>query len=268
MNRDLDTGIETFQQIVQDGHEIAFHTHPPFSIIDGGLTYYARPNMECTYYDTLNLHQWFGADQGRNMEFAPGVYQFNDPSDVWYGMFTWETTTESLFRICSFLGTPLRHTNGGQVPLLDLTDTYGCGINHPHCLNQTESLIQTGFDLISPEVMPFFNLDYSAGGILWSDTTTYYVSYFGPQANSQIYYPDIDHASIEKKQDVCQGMTFIPVQKQPQVNWEGAGVPDSDYYNAERENSYGGGGIRWTKARSTSLSQKSTSLISLQRWLC
>ena len=246
INQNKDTGIETFERLVSDNHEIAYHTHPPIAVIKEGKIYYARPNPACTYFDTLNIHRWSGAGADKEMKFEPGVFHFDDSTDVWYGQFIWERTAESLFRIAKYLGINVRHANGGQKPLLDVTNSYGYGINHPHCLQQTRSLMGLGLDLIAPECMPFFNMDYSSSGELWSDTSTWYVSYLDSEANCQIYYPDINNDHLEQESKVSQGLTFMPVQKKPQVNWEGSGVKDSDYYNAEREGSYGGGGVRWT----------------------
>jgi len=38
-NKAKDTGIETFQKIISDKHEIAYHTHPPSAIIDNKNAY-------------------------------------------------------------------------------------------------------------------------------------------------------------------------------------------------------------------------------------
>ena len=233
-NSPLDTRIETYQQIIADGHELAYHSHPPAAIVEGQAVYYARPNSDCSGFDTKNLHRWRGLGADWYMDFSPGVYEFDDPADPWYGQFIWERTSESLFRIADHLGVDIRHTNGGQKPLIDLTNKYGSGINHPHCLKQIRSLMQTGFDLIAPEIMVFFSMEYNPGGDLWSDSSTGYVSYFGSDANVQIYYPDINGGHIEKRADVCQGLTFMPVQEQSQGAWMGAGKQDSRYYDAKK----------------------------------
>ena len=246
INSDADTGIETFQQIISDNHEIAYHTHPPIAVMNAGNVFYARPNAECTYFDTFNIHRWSGLGADQAMQFEPGIYQFDDSSDDWYGQFIWERTTESLIHIAQYLGIPVRHINGGQKPLFDIMNSYGFGINHPHCIDQARSLMELGLDLMAPECMAFFREGYLSSGEIWSDTTTWYVSYFGSESNFQLYYPDIDNTSLERASYINQGLTFLPVQKKPQASWMSSGIMDSSYYNAEREGSYGGGGIRWT----------------------
>lgn len=129
---------------------------------------------------------------------------------------------------------------------MDILNSYDYGINHPHCIKQTRSFMELGFDLVAPECMAFFREGYLPSGEIWYDTTTWYMSYFGAEASSQLYYPDIENHHLEKVANVNQGLTFMPVQKKPQVNWESAGIKDSSYYDAEREGSYGSGGYRWT----------------------
>jgi hypothetical protein len=245
-NGPLDTGIETFQQIVANGHELAYHTHPPMAIVvDDSVPYYARPDSLCQWFDSLSAHRWRGYLADYYMDFSPGVYEFDDPADPWFGDFTWERTSENLFRIAVYFETDLRHANGGQRPLLDLTDQYGSGINHPHCLAQTRSLVDRGFDLIAPECMPFFNVDYCPEGTFWSDTSTYYVAYLGQETNAQVYCPNIDGAHLEEPAGTCQGLTFMPVQREPQAAWMSSGIPDTAYYDP-RPLGTGDGGKRWT----------------------
>jgi hypothetical protein len=246
VNGPSDTGIETFEQIVGDGHELAYHAHPPMAIVvDDSVPHYARPDSACLWFDTVHMHRWRGYLADYYMDFFPGVYEFDDPADDWFGHFTWERASENLFRIADYLGVDVRHANGGQRPLLDLTDQYGSGINHPHCIAQIGSLVDRGFDLIAPECMPFFNAEYSPEGTFWSDTSTYYVAYFGPETNGQVYYPDIDGVHLEHAAGTCQGLTFMPVQREPQAAWMSSGVPDTAYYDPEPLGT-GGGGRRWT----------------------
>ncbi|KPL12091.1 hypothetical protein AMJ85_02050 [candidate division BRC1 bacterium SM23_51] len=247
VNFPVDTGIETFQQIIADGHELAYHTHPPLAVTSGPIAYYTRPNASCTTFDMQTLHRWRGAGADQHMDFSPGVYEFDDPTDPWYGQFTWERTTENLFRIARHFGIVVRHTNGGQRPLLDLRNDYGSGINHPHCLRQIRSLTALGFDLIAPECLVFFSPEYTSQGAVWSDISTGYVSYLGSDANTQLYYPDINRGRIDEASPVPQGLTFMPVQRAPQAAWmSNTGVQDTRYYNAELLGGKGGGGVRWT----------------------
>lgn len=244
VNSPLDSGIETFEQIVADGHEVAYHTHPATAIRGGDVVHYARPNRACDAYSS-ERHRWSstGGKREERMDFFPGVHQFDDPADPWCGQFTWERTAESLFLIADYVGTPVRHTNGGQIPLLDITNEYGSGINHEHGIAQLRSLMDTGFDLISPEVMPFFRTDYAPEGIEWTDFPTAYGAYFGPDSNVQLYHPDIDGRHLENAAPTRQGLTFMPVQREGQLGW--IGTPDDRYYDPSTLGGTGHGGIQW-----------------------
>jgi hypothetical protein len=182
------------------------------------------------------------------MEFYPGVFEFDDPNDEWFGQFIWQRTPDRLFAIADYLGVSVRHTNGGQKPLLDVVNNHGVGINHPHCLAQTHTLMERGFDLIAPELMPFFHDGYLPDGESWSDTSTFHVSYFGSDANVQAYYPNISGQLLEEASPSCQGLTFMPVQTRPQGAWMTAGIPDSAYYDPAALSGTGGGGKRWTSS--------------------
>jgi hypothetical protein len=245
VNRPRDTGIETFGQLVGDGHEIAYHTHPPNSIKDGQTAYYVRPNSACTGYDMDNLHRWAGLGAGHSLDFEPGVYQFDDPADPWYGQFIWERTSETLFALADYLGVTVRHTNGGQKPLLDLTNEYGYGISHPHCIQQLRSLMASGFDLIAPESMAPFSPQYTAQATPWRDPSTGHAAYFGPQHNVQVYYPDIDSARIDRAAALRQGLTLMPVPMQGSMGWIGA--KDARYYDPGPKGGTAYGGIHWHK---------------------
>ena len=245
-NRSAHTGIETFQRIVADGHELAYHSHPPTAIVEQPMVYYAQPDSLCGRYDTAHRHRWAGLTAGYHGGFYPGVYEFDDPADPWYGQFTWERTAESLFRIAGYLGVTVRHTNGGQIPLLDLTGKYGSGINHAHCLRQTRSIMARGFDLVSPEAVAYFAPEYTAHGPRWRDPSTSYVSYFGRAANVQLYYPDIDSGRLHRSASCNQGLTFLPVQVAGQAAWGTTGERDPRYYDAnDKQGATGGGGRRW-----------------------
>jgi hypothetical protein len=237
-----DTGIETLEQVVADGHEVAYHTHPPMALREGPLAYYVRPNTTCEDY-ALERHGWSGAGADRHLDFFPGVYQFDDPDDPWYGQFTWERTTESLLLLAEYLGISVRHVNGGQRPLLDVTDQFGQGINHGHCIEQIRSLMDLGFDLLAPECMAFFRTGHAPEGTEWTDFSTAYTAYFGPDSNTQMYYPDIDAGHLERAAITRQGLTFMPVQRAGQLGW--IGVPDDDYYDPGPLGGTGYGGIRW-----------------------
>ncbi len=245
-NSSADTGIETFEQLLAGGHELAYHTHPPMAIVEGGRVYYARPNTTCDDF-AAERHRWSGLGADANYDFLPGVYQFDDSTDPWYGQFTWERTSESLFLIADFLGTAVRHPNGGQRPLLDIMNVYGEGINHPYGIQQLRSLMGRGFGLVASDVMAFFRPEYAATGRSWSDPSTGHVSYFGREANVQIYYPDIDGAHLENAATTSQGLTFMPVQTAPQAAWMSGGARDDDYYNAQLLGGTGGGGVQWTE---------------------
>jgi hypothetical protein len=242
INTSGDTGIETYEQIVGDGHELAYHTHPPHSVKDGQLVYYARPNDACTDYGAT--HRWSGLGADCNVAFRPGVYQFDDPDNPWYGQFTWERTSETLFLIADYLGVTVRHTNGGQRPLLDVMDRYGSGINHEHALQQIRSLMDTGFDLISPDTLAYFNPEYLPTGTFWNDPSTGYAAYLRPEASLQVYYPDIDGRRIERAVETSQELTFMPVQMAGQAGW-GKGDPDTRYYDPAPLGGTGSGGLRW-----------------------
>jgi hypothetical protein len=244
VNSPRDTGIETYQQIVADGHELAYHTHPPYAVKEGSTAYYARPDETCEGYDTANLRRYSGASAGYFVAFRPGVFQFDDPGDPWYGQFTWERTSETLLLIADHLGVSVRHANGGQKPLLDVMDRYGSGINHEHSLQQLRSLVDTGFDLIAPETLAFYGSDYGPNGPFWGDLATGHVTYLGRQANRQVYFPDMDGRHIENEAPASQGLTFVPVQKMGQAGWTW-GDPDPRYYDPGVLGGTGGGGVRW-----------------------
>jgi hypothetical protein len=70
------------------------------------------------------------------------------------------------------------------------------------------------------------------------------VSYFGPEANIQVYYPDIDGRHIERAVNASQGLTFMPVHWAGQAGW-GKGIPDNSYYDPQPLGGTGGGGVRW-----------------------
>jgi hypothetical protein len=241
VNSALDTGIETYQHVLASGHEIAYHSHPAVALAHGGEFYYARPNATCDDFSP-ERHRWSGTSAEESLNFYPGVYQFDDPADPWYAEFTWERTGESLYLIADYLAATVRHTNGGQRPLLDITNKYGSGINHEENLAQVLSLMEVGFDLLSPEVMPFFHTDYAPEGPEWTDFSTAYVAYFGPENNIQLYYPDIDGGHLDRSANNNQGLTFMPVQRAGQLGW--IGTPDDDYYDP-RPLGTGYGGIRW-----------------------
>jgi hypothetical protein len=171
------------------------------------------------------------------------VYHFDDPADPWYGQLVWERTSESLFLLADYLGATVRHTNGGQVPSLDISNEYGRGINHEECIAQLRSLVELGFDLISPEVMVFFHTDHAATGSEWTDLDTFYAAYFGPENNTQIYYPDIEGRHLERAASAHQGLTFMPVQRVGQLGWKG--TQDAGYYDPKPLGGTGYGGIRW-----------------------
>ena len=242
VNSSRDTGIETYEQIVGDGHELAYHTHPPHSVMDGQVVSYARPDDACAGYG--ETHRWGGLGADQRVAFQPGVYQFDDPADPWYGQFTWERTSETLFWIADSLGVTVRHANGGQRPLLDVMGRYGRGINHEHSLRQLRSLMAIGFDLISPDVLAYFNPEYEPTGTFWSDLSMGYAAYLGPEANSQVYYPDIDGRQIERAVGTSQGLTFMPAQMAGQAGW-GKGNPDPRYYDPAPLGGTGSGGLRW-----------------------
>jgi len=244
INSPEDTGIETYKQIVDDRHELAYHTHPPNSIIDPEeqTVSYARPNATCTDYG--GPHSWFGWGADKNIAFQPGVYLFDDPEDPWYDQFTWERTSQTLFWIADYLGVTVRHANGGQRPLFDVMNQCGSGINHEHSLDQLRSLMHAGFDLISPECLAYFNPEYEPEGSFWIDPSTGYVTYLGPEANIQVYYPDINGQQIERAVETSQGLTFMPVHIAGQAGW-GKGIQDSRYYDPAPLGGTGGGGVRW-----------------------
>jgi hypothetical protein len=239
-----DTGIETFQRIVADGHELAYHTHPANALRIEQASYYTRPDSDCERFDNRNAHRWKGAGTDYRLEFQPGQYQFDDPDDPWFGQFTWERTSESLFKIADYLGVSVRHANGGQKPMLDVMNRLGQGINHDHSLRQIYSMMNTGFDLISPEVIYQFNAAYDEAGDFWRDPSTGYVSYLGSGTNVQIYYPNVNGGFIERPAMTDQGLTFMPVHIQGQVAWT-RGDRDARYYDPEPLGGTGGGGIRW-----------------------
>lgn len=245
MDSPADSALETYQQILADGHELAYHTHPPMAIVEGGAGYYARPNATCDDYG--ERHRWRGLGADARYEFYPGVYQFDDPDDSWYGQFTWERTTESLLLIAEHLGATLRHANGGQRPMPDVTNQFGSGINHPHSLQQMRCLMGLGFDLLAPEVLLYFSPGYAASGPFWADASTGYVAYLGAEANAQIYYPDIEGGHLENAVSNSQGITFVPVQRAPQAAWMSQGELDDAYYNTMLRGGTGGGGVRWTE---------------------
>jgi hypothetical protein len=245
LNSPADTSMETYEQILADGHELAYHTHPPMAYVEGNTAYYARPTTACDDFSP-DRHRWNGLAADAQYAFSPGVYLFDDPADPWYGQFTWERTTESLFLLAEHLGATVRHANGGQRPLLDITNQYGSGINHEHGIRQIRSLMALGFDLLAPEVLAFFSPVYAATGPMWTDSSTGYVAYLGSGANVQLYYPDIDGAQLERAVRVSQGLTFMPVQSGPQAAWMSQGTPDDAYYNAKLLGGTGGGGVRWT----------------------
>jgi hypothetical protein len=245
VNSDSDSGIETYQQVVADAHELAYHTHPANALRGRDAGYYARPDAACEAYDEQNAHRWSGQGADYRLEFQPGMYQFDEPDDPWYGEFTWERTSESLFSLADFLGATVRHANGGQRPMLDLTNGFGQGVNHPHSLQQLQSMMRTGFDLISPEVMYQFNLEYESSGSFWRDPSTGYVSYFGPADNVQVYYPDVRGNQIDRPAPANQGLSFMPVHIQGQAAWSSRGERDSRYYDPAPQGGTGGGGVRW-----------------------
>lgn len=242
VNSNRDTGIETYEQIIQNGHELAYHSHPPYAVIDGPDVYYARPNDTCADYG--EAHRWSGLWADYSYAFSPDVFQFDDPDDPWFGQFTWERTSETLFQIADHLGEEIRHTNGGQRPLFDILDRYGRGINHERSYQQLHSLMATGFDLISPEVMAYFHPHYEPAESSWSDLSTGYVTYLGAEANLQVYYPNIRNQRIEDTSNANQGMTFMPVQMAGQAGWI-RGDPDPRYYDPGLLGGTGGSGIRW-----------------------
>jgi hypothetical protein len=242
INSDRDTGIETYEHIIQNQHELAYHTHPPYAIIDGQVAYYARPNDACTDYG--EAHRWSGLWADYSYAFGPDVFLFDEPADPWHGQFTWERTSETLFQIADHLGVDIHHTNGGQRPLFDILDRDGRGINHERSFDALHSLRTTGFDLISPEVMTYFHPLYEAVGPSWSDLSTGYVTYLGPEANLQVYYPDLHGGQIERASRTNQGITFMPVQIAGQAGWV-RGDPDPRYYDPALLGGTGGGGIRW-----------------------
>ena len=257
VNSDGDSGIETYRQLIEDEHEIAYHTHPPLEVIevaDGDTVRYpGQPNYirtdrasDCEFSESLFKHHWDGASADYHMDYYPGVYGFDDPEDPWFGQFTWQRTSQSLFMIADHLGATVRHANGGQRPLLDIFNEYGEGINHEHGLAQLRSMMSSGFDLISPEIMVYYSESYSADGPLWLDPSTSYVSYFGPDENIQIYYPNIDDGHIENAASTSQGLTFMPVQVPGQAAWATIGIRSPDYYDAELLGGKGGGGVDWT----------------------
>ena len=246
MNSPADTGVETYERILADGHELAYHTHPPMAIVEEGQAYYARPNSVCDDFGS-DRHRWSGLGADATYRFYPGVYQFDDPTDPWYGQFTWERTAESLFLIAGYLGTTVRHPNGGQRPLLDIMNSYDEGINHEYGIQQLRSLMGSGFDLVASDAMAFFRPEYAATSSSWSDPSTGHVSYFGAEANVQLYYPDIDGRHLEIAATRSQGLTFMPVQTAPQAAWMSGGARDSDYYNAQLLGGTGGGGVQWTE---------------------
>ena len=246
-NKPIDTGIETFQKIIFDKHEIAYHTHPPSAIIENKNVFYARPDQNCDWFNTTNMHRWTKLNADYFLDFFPGIYKFDDTNDSWYDEFTWIRTTESLFRIADYFGIPLRHINGGQRPMLDLLNKFDFGVNHEYCIEQIESLMDLGIDLISPECLQHFHEDYDINGDSWSDNLTGYVSYLGTQNNIQIYYPDIDNNRIDREADYSQGLTFMPVQGLGQAAWMSKGIKDDRYYNAALLGGKGGGGVRWNE---------------------
>jgi hypothetical protein len=243
VNSPQDTGIETFEQVVADGHEVAYHTHPPAAIQEGNLVYYARPDAACQRYDVSNRHRWTGPSPDERLVFYPGVYRFDDPADPWYDQFTWERTAESLFLIADHVGTPVRHTNGGQRPLLDVANELGSGVNHEDGIAQIRSLMDLGFDLLSPEIMPYFHTGHAPEAAEWTDFSTAHAAYFGPENNVQVYYPAIDRRHLEWGVSARQGLTFMPAQREGQLGWKG--VPDDRYYDP-RPLGTGYGGIRWS----------------------
>ena len=218
-NKAKDTGIETFQKIISDKHEIAYHTHPPSAIIDNKTAYYARPDQNCEWFNTTNKHRWTKLNADYFLDFFPGIFKFDDIDDHWYNKFTWVHTTESLFKITEYFGISLRHINGGQKPMLDVLNKFNFGVNHDYCIQQIESLMDLGIDLISPECLQHFHVNYDIHGDSWSDNLTGYVSYFGTQNNIQIYYPDINNNHIDREVDYSQGLTFMPVQGLGQAAW-------------------------------------------------
>jgi hypothetical protein len=245
INSSRDTGIETYRQILRDGHELAYHAHPPTAFVAGGSASYARPDITCRSLSSEH-HRWSGLWADTSCDFYPGVYTFDDPTDPWYGQLTWERTTESLILIAGYLDATIRHINGGQRPLLDITNQYGSGINHEHGIAQIRSLMGLGFDLLAPEVMAFFNPEYAATGPSWTNPATGYAAYFGAGANVQIYSPDIDGRHLELSVSRSQGLTFMPVQQVPQAAWASRGIPDDHFYDPGPLGGTGGGGVRWT----------------------
>lgn len=244
INRSEDTGIETFRRVVDDGHELAYHAHPPTALKEQGQGYYARPDAACERVDALNAHRWSGMGDDYSLAFQPGIYQFDDPEDPWYGQFTWERTSESLLRIADYLKVSIRHANGGQRPMLDVLNRYGQGINHMHSLQQIESMMKTGFELISPEVMAEFNSEYEVSGSFWMDPLTGYVTYLGASSSVQLYYPDIMGKRLDRSALQNQGLTFMPVHIQGQTAWS-KGDRDERYYDPAPLGGTGGGGVRW-----------------------
>jgi len=244
-NKAIDTGIETFQKIIIDKHEIAYHTHPPSAIIENKTAYYARPDQLCEWFNITNKHRWTKLNADYFLDFFPGIYKFDDIDDPWYDEFIWFRTTESLFEIADYFGIPIRHINGGQKPMLDVLNKYGFGINHAYCIQQIESLIELGIDLISPECFQHFHINYDIQGDSWSDNLTGYVSYLSTQKNIQIYYPDINNNRIDREADSSQGVTFMPVQGLGQAAWMSKGIKDDRYYNAALLGGKGGGGVKW-----------------------
>jgi len=131
--------------------------------------------------------------------------------------------------------------------MLDLLNKFDFGVNHEYCIEQIESLMDLGIDLISPECLQHFHEDYDINGDSWSDNLTGYVSYLGTQNNIQIYYPDIDNNRIDREADYSQGLTFMPVQGLGQAAWMSKGIKDDRYYNAALLGGKGGGGVRWNE---------------------
>ena len=244
-NKPIDTGIETFEKIILDKHEIAYHTHPPSAIIENNTVYYARPDQNCEWFDTTDMHRWTKLNADYFVDFFPGLYKFDNKNDSWYGEFIWIRTTESLFKIADYFGITIRHINGGQKPMLDILNKYGFGINHEYCVQQLESFMDLGIDLISPECLQHFHMNYDISEDSWSDSLTGYVSYLGIEKNMQIYYPDINNKHIDREADSSQDLTFMPLQGIGQAPWMSIGVKDDRYYNAALLGGKGGGGVRW-----------------------
>ena len=67
-------------QILADGHELAYHTHPPMAIVGGKTVYYARPNSTCdggrSKFETICVTKTCfpsGEKAGRYPPRVPGI---------------------------------------------------------------------------------------------------------------------------------------------------------------------------------------------------